>query len=402
MKCPLKYQNQSRLLTKEFFSLLADLANVRAGTKVFFYKRRIDEPPNERGFLGVWQAIPYNSSDVVYEDFHTKILFQDLQILGQCPHCYSSKSEVEPNKKVIICSECNKPIPGHILPIRFLIAPQTIYSKYIDDNTAYIDVTDDGRLSTLIFRKIYGAGRERSATPILPEECEKLERLLKKVASSRNASVPFMKSYPSNPLSTNMKPISDYLDFSNNNFIFISKQMQTGPLYNGRGEARYETILEFWMIHQLASNPQNLLSQLGLTPNEVLEWFGNQVLFGIGGEKSDVVLLFKNEEGLRCRAVIVELKKGTISRDTFSQLRQYAYWIAQLVTANIQGRVAQPFFITPIAIGHHKAQTLNKNNLPQSFTFTIPYQSPLSVQVDQPKVFEYLASSSGIQLTRVL
>jgi hypothetical protein len=44
VKYPVKFSSQSGIeYTRGFYSILADLANVQPGVRVFFYRRRIDE-----------------------------------------------------------------------------------------------------------------------------------------------------------------------------------------------------------------------------------------------------------------------------------------------------------------------------------------------------------------------
>ncbi|MFQ3611708.1 MAG: hypothetical protein SNJ72_09490 [Fimbriimonadales bacterium] len=152
-------------------------------------------------------------------------------------------------------------------------------------------------------------------------------------------------------------------------------------------------------MDKIARGDPNILGTLQVCQSETLEWFGNQILFGIGGEKSDIILLYRNENLERCRALIIELKRNLVDKDTFGQLQRYAYWIAQLVTANIQTQVADPFLITPVAIGHHASRKLT---IPSGFSFKIPYSAPLSVQVDPPRIYTYSASASGVHITRVM
>ena len=175
VKYPVKFSRQSGTeYTRGFYSILADLANVQPGVRVFFYRRRVDEPPEARGFIGEWEA-----DGTPYEDLQTAIAHDTQQILGCCPDCGCPVSKLADGRPC--CESCGVVLAGHILPLRFPIKQVHPYSCYLDDNTAYVDITDDGRLSTLIFRKVYGAGRERSVNPILPEEAEKVRRLLARV-----------------------------------------------------------------------------------------------------------------------------------------------------------------------------------------------------------------------------
>jgi hypothetical protein len=76
VKYPVKFSNQAGIAyTRGFYSILADLANVQPGVRVFFYRRRVDEPPEARGFIGEWEAI-----DAPYEDLQTDMSYGTLTI----------------------------------------------------------------------------------------------------------------------------------------------------------------------------------------------------------------------------------------------------------------------------------------------------------------------------------
>ncbi len=394
VKYPVSVADDRIVLTKGFFSILSDLSNIIQNTEIFFYQRRVDEPSGSRGFLGVWEPRPVSDKGYfVYEDTEVDIEHPAGQILARCPYCKRFDSKIQENQ--VVCSGCNERISGHILPLRIPIQPKKTYQKYLDDNTAYIDITDEGRLSTLIFRKLYGAGRERSVSPILPEESEKIRRLLNRV--QHTSTIPTPTSVPHNPPQQVSFIQQKYLDFKFRNYLIYNKKAIFTSIYNSEGIFRYETILEFWLINKIAYQFDELMRDFEIASEERLEWFGNQVLFGIGGERSDIVLLFRNNSNKRCRAIVIELKRETIDNNTFAQLSQYAYWIAQLVTANIQEEVTNPFYITPITIGHHSAKNLT---LSKSFEFIIPYSTPLTVRVETPRVFTYRASEQGVQLSR--
>lgn len=287
VKYPANYRGFGTIeYTRGFYSILADLANVQHGIRVFFYRRRIDEPPEGRGFIGEWTV-----SNSPYEDLATELTSGSLRIWGSCPHCGCPISTLVGKKP--LCESCTTELQGHILPLRFPINLTREYSRYLDDNTAYTDITDEGRLSTLIFRKIYGAGRERSVNPILPEEAAKLRRLLQRVETTeKNRRVHFPPPNLHHPPAT-ARPLDTYIDF---NREYPLKDKGNTLLYDLRsGELAYETILEFWILRQLVRNPNKVLSAFGFPPEtqEQLEWFASQVLFGIGGEKSDILLLLR-------------------------------------------------------------------------------------------------------------
>jgi len=216
VKYPVKFSSQAGIeYTRGFYSILADLANVQPGIRVFFYRRRIDEPPEGRGFIGEWEA-----DGSPYEDLLREIAYGNLKILGRCPKCGCPVSRL-PDKKSQNksysqphCESCKTELEGHILPLRFPLKLFHPYQRYLDDNTAYVDITDEGRLSTLIFRKVYGAGRERSVNPILPEEAEKLRRLLQRVErEGKNHQVSLPSASPHNPPPT-VQTLHHYINFT--------------------------------------------------------------------------------------------------------------------------------------------------------------------------------------------
>ncbi|MGQ9657126.1 MAG: hypothetical protein ACUVV1_04390 [Fimbriimonadales bacterium] len=389
VKYPVIFKGSNEIeYTRGFYSILADLANVQPGVSVFFYRRRIDEPPEGRGFIGEWEV----SADS-YEDLTTEMTYGNLKIFGRCPYCGCPISILVDKKPR--CESCEAELQGHILPLRFPINLTREYSRYLDDNTAYTDITDEGRLSTLIFRKIYGAGRERSVNPILPEEAVKLRRLLQRVETAeKNHRVHFPSPNLYHPLTT-AQSLDSYINFAQE---YPLKDKGNTLLYDPKSdELAYETILEFWILRQLVRNPTQILSDLGFPPKtqEQLEWFANQVLFGIGGEKSDILLLLRNSLGKRCRAIVIELKKGTIDAQSFQQVKSYAYWVAQLVTAQVQDAIQHPFVITPIAVGHRIQRGLQPF---ESFRFQIPYATPLTVVVEQPRALIYSVQNAEIIL----
>ena len=312
------------------YSLFADLKAIRVGDIVIFYHRRIDEPPTQRGFRGVFKVISepfFDKEDISWEENGNKFV-----VLGKCPNCGASFSE----KKDGTCPSCKESLPTvkiggrdvvsqHILPNRILIKPIRYYEKPVDDNTAYIDVTDAGVLRTMLFRKIFGAGRERSISHLLPEEIEKILRLLERVNSGNTGNFKF-EPYPKSKREK------------------IKINLGDGP------QVRFESILEAWMMENIDKDYPVLKDVIG--PSKEIEYFGNNVLYGIGGEKSDILLTHIDENGVRFKATVIELKKGTITDDAIDQVERYAYWIGQLVTANyILFYEIKELFLQPIVIG---------------------------------------------------
>lgn len=366
---------------KQFWSILADLSNIRIGDKIFFYQRRIDENQEGRGFIGV-----FRSTSLAFED-NADISYNGNFIYGECPSCHRKTiSKIENNS--IKCSNCRGSINGYILPLRITIKVDRFYERYLDDNRAYIDITDRGRLSTLLFRKIYGKGRERSCSPILPEEAEKLERLLERCENQQINNRVFEEYQPDPYVPTNFIFISNYLN-----------QIQ----FNQNGELRYEFMLEFYIMQLLNWGDQ--IVQSIFRPFCEIEWFGNQILFGIGGDKTDLLVLYKRND-MRYRADVVELKKGSIRPNDLEEIMKYIYWISQLVTSNIQDRIENPFYLKPILIGRsvnsiQKIRRIWTDIRKRPFT-VIPYNNPLEIHLLDLEIWNYDFSSRQIFFSRII
>lgn len=214
----------------------------------------------------------------------------------------------------------------------------------------------------------------------------------------KNELIPYSSEFgitrPSNAGKT--APIKEYLDFSMR-YNLKDKYSQTNIL-NQNGLDHWGTILEAWFMYELANNPVQVLSFLGVPlPNGYqVKWFGNQVLYGIGGEKSDILILLQDDSGNRAKAILLEIRKDNISNKVFEQIKKYSYRVVQLVTANVRYRTCNPFEIIPIVVGGRASNSIKIP--PPTYEFTISYGEPLTVKVHQPIVKTYKADEKGIHL----
>jgi hypothetical protein len=348
-------------------SLYADLGNIRVGDIVFFYQRRIDEPRLERGFRGVFRVVSepfFDPSDVDYGG---------NLVRGKCPYCGSPHSEKRKrgNRETVECPNCKHELKfsEHILPNRVLIEPLEYYEKPVDDNTAYINHTDPGVLWTMLFRKIYGRGRERSVSPILPEECDKLLRLLRRVNNNRTADL-------------------DFRPYTPNQRGQIVIDLGRGP------QVSYEDALIAWITRNIDKNPPVLGN---IVPAEELEFFGNQVMYGIGGEKVDFLCLHKKDDK-RYKATVIEVKKGEVSLGAVEKIADYSYWVAQLSTANLQYPVGE-FEVQPVLIGFEfPRKVVSAVRGMKEKKFVIPYSRvPCEVTVRKPILVKYTVERGSVK-----
>lgn len=370
-------------------SVYADLLATRPGDFVLFYQRRIDENPEQRGFRGLYRVVgpPFVDTKTVKS--------QDQTVLGACPHCNQPFSEKlnEDGSGTAYCRNpnCKHPLSPteHILPNRLPIELVQYFERPVDDNSAYIDRTDDGTLWTMIFRKQFGAGRERSINHILPEEGEKLRRLLLRGNDGRPSTPPdgLPHGYPSG----SRTPIR--------------------VTYPPEAPFTAESYLYAWLNENVDSADPVLRQVLGPVPR--IEYAGNQVLYGIGGDAMDYLVLHRKERGDavgfdaelpgdaeraigeqagRYAATVIEVKKGAVDEDTLNQVDRYAYYVAQVASANCLPEPPATLLVRPVLLGHGQAASLLAKLQTRSsrrILLNYPGGRTTTVFVTRPVVLDY-------------
>lgn len=326
--------------------LISDIKTYRKGDFVIFYQMRIGESPLSRGFRDVFRII----SDPFFDD--SSVRLNNNIVLGKCPICsypYSEEIKKDGGSYIQRCSNPENhhelPREQHILPYRVLIEPILRFDKPVDDNTAYVDAEDYGELPTLRWRKVTGAGRARSAQRILPEEAEKLVRLMKKINNELESENTSTNNYITSQQTINklIPPTLQIKRDTSGISLFIVKR-------DGSFSGEYG--LETWMLENIDKNIPILNEIIGSL--DELEFFGNNVQYGVGGENADILLLHKKNEK-RFKSTVFELKKDDVNLDTIDQVlnpekQNYARWIGQLVTANCNPTI-KDLQIQPVMVG---------------------------------------------------
>jgi len=360
------------------YGLYADLMALRKGDYVFFYQYRTDETKEERGFRGVYKVLSnpfFDESDV-----RGIGVSKGLTVKGKCPVCgtpFSLKAGKEQRLGKRRCPNCGDEHGNPILPNRVLIDTEEYYINPVDDNTAYINHTNHGMLWTMLFRKTFGAGRARSITHILPEETEKLIRLLKRLNSN-------------GPLKEHgFKP---YTTVQNVNKSAIKLALGNGP------KVLYESKLEAWFMKNADKNRPVLADIIGDVKE--LDYFGNNVLYGIGGEKVDVLCLH-SIGGKRYKATVFELKKDNVTKKALEQINDYSYWVAQLATAYLEYPIKK-FEIQPVLIGNGTSQrSVNDIKGVEERKIELPLKPICEVTVKKPIVLDYILEDNDIFFERL-
>lgn len=394
VKHPLSRSNQ--------YGVYADLLATRPGDFVFFYQRRVDELPYDRGFRGIFRVTGPPFVD------RTTIDSGGNQVLGECPSCHELFSEKAPRgdegSSQRLCPKCHAELDAtkHILPNRLPLELVTHYERPVDDNSAYIDRTDPGSLWTLIFRKQFGAGRERSINHILPEEAEKIRRLL--IRSNPGDPPPLPKGFPRGYPVTPRMPLP---------FALPKEAPFTA-----------ESALYAWLNQNVDSDDKTLRSVLG--PARNMEYFGNQVLYGIGGDTADYIVLHSKgagesqsldttsssgydksvvDQGGRFAVTVIEIKKDAVDLDTLEQVDRYAYYVGQVASANCLPAPPKSLLVRPILLGFNADPGLLsalKGRKERQIFLSYPGGDATMAVVVPPKVLTYDASASGLGLTRLV
>lgn len=395
VKNPNKLSKRRNIITLNtaFFGLCADLKALRIGDIVFFYQMRIEEEKHDRGFRGIFKIKSepfFDNNDIGGVAESTGELGSaNKKVLGKCPFCKSSLSEgsktitekiklknggeKEREIDVYACKKCGKELDFHILPNRVLIEPIKLFKNrennleaVIDDNTAYIDrnyiKNNLPVLWTMLFRKTYGAGRERSITHILPEEANKLNFIFNDLFDEAD--------------SENIEP---YEKPSNASSIEIPLEC------NDDGELKIEALLEAWVMENIDKNIPVLNGIIG--DLKELEYFGNNVLYGIGGEKVDILCIHK-KNGERFRATVIELKKGTLKKNDIEQIKDYTKWTSQLVFGDDSKE--SKLKIQPVIIGF---------NIPDRI---IEFAKTMITETQKPILLRYEVKNNTIKFERIL
>lgn len=371
----IQQQNRAGNLNIAFFNQMADIMNIKVGDLVYFYMLtkgqrkffRLQDEDNfdklEQGYYGVFKVVgkPFFSEDEIKGIYP----LENYYIFGSTENENYSRFSLNINGKVF-----KPPILYVRIPIKPIEHYEDLENKFVDDNQAYIDKTDEGMLSTLLFKKIKRIGEERSITPILPEEASKIARLIFK-QKKKNFSLNIDRSN----LITNNDPEKEV------KLILSSADGQNFDL---------EAMVESYILHRLNNNlPLNGLDNIIGDRNEI-EFCGNQIQYGISGNKVDVLLLHKKELGgstaYRYKATVIELKRDQIKKEDITQIIDYQKWVAQLTTFNNLKA------IQPVLIGKKTSIRINqatKNKIKEAL------EKINELGVSTPLFFEYVLSGNG-------
>jgi predicted RNA-binding protein len=394
--CGVKNPNKETIMQKtgakrpntSHYGLIADLVTLRVGDYIIFYQMRREESKLDRGFRGIYKVVsnPFFSNEDIegLESSQGDLGSKDKKVFGKCPYCQTeisdkaikiekeilSKSGKKQTKKmnIYICQECEKELKNHILPNRVLIEPLIVFEGAIDDNTAYIDRNfidlekDLPILWTMLFRKTSGEGRARSITHILPEEYNKLKKIFE----------------------------TNYKESKENNFQkYVPKDKEDIKIpldTDSDGELKIEAFLEAWLMQNIGINNIEGFDDV-IGNKEEIEYFGNNVLWGIGGEKVDILIVYNNGKE-RTRADVIELKKGSIVKKDIEQIKDYTKWMAQLVFGD--DSLDSKKKIQPILIGLNADES------------RINEAKKLITDTQKPILMEYIIDKDKLKFKRVL
>jgi hypothetical protein len=230
----------------------------------------------------------------------------------------------------------------------------------------------------MLFRKTHGRGRARSITQILPEETDKLIRLLN-----------LERLNPNGPL--NKHGFKPYTTVKDANKKAIKLELGNGP------KVSCESKLEAWFMKNVDKNRPVLADIIG--DAKKLDYFGNNVLYGIGGEKVDVLCLHSSD-GKRYKATVIELKKDNITKKALEQINDYSYWVAQLATAYLEYQIKK-FEIQPVLIGNGTSQkSIDDIKSSEERKIELPLKPICKVTVRKPIILDYTLKDNDVFFKR--
>ena len=371
----IEQQNIRGNFNTAFYGQRADLMNIKVGDLVYFYMQtkgqrkffEVQDMANfdslEQGYYGVFKVSgkPFMSEEEIKGAYPLENYF----IFGSTGNVNYSRFQLNINNRIV-----KPPILYIRIPIQPIEHYEDLENKFVDDNQAYIDKTDEGTLSTLLFKKIKRIGEERSITPILPEEASKIARLLFKQKK---------KNFPLNidhgNLVTNDDPTKE---------IKLTVSSADGQSFD------LEAMLEGYILHRLNNNlPLDGIDDVVGNRDEI-EFCGNQIQYGISGNKVDILLLHKKELGgstaYRYKATVIELKKDQIKKEDIIQIIDYQKWMAQLTTFNNLKA------IQPVLIGKKISTRINQSTKDK---IKVALEKIKELGVSTPLFFEYVLSGSG-------
>ncbi len=328
---------------KEKYGLYADLMCLREGDLVFFYQRFDSKNKETNGFHGIYKIVgkPFFDTTDIKDQTTSK------EVKGKCVCGHSNSPKRQDQFSPAKCLNCGRIIDHPILPNRIFIQVQQYFENSVSDDYAYVDHTDYGVLWTMLFRKTTGAGRARSIMHILPEEAEKLKRLL--IRANNNTSSGYTpQTYTG--ISTHLVTI----DIAGNS--------------NNDGSLNYESVLHAWIMENIDKNLPVLGPIIG--PLNELEYFGACIPYNLTTNNVDILCLHK-KEGKRYKATVIEIKQGKINKGAVNQINDYLPWISQLATENAEPEITH-LEIQPVIIGFGKT---NNITLPPQKTDTKIYFS---------------------------
>ncbi len=371
----IQQRNRAGNLNIAFFNQMADLMNIKIGDLVYFYMQtkgkrkffKLQDEDNfdnlEQGYYGVFEVsgMPFLSESEIKGTYPLENYF----IFGSIDNENYSRFQSMINGRIV-----KPPILYVRIPIKPIKHYEDLENKFVDDNQAYIDKTDEGMLSTLLFKKIKRIGEERSITPILPEEASKIARLI------------FKQKKKNFPLNIDQDNLMKNNDSEKEVKLILSSS-------DGKNFA-LEAMLESYILHQLNNDlPLEGLDDIIGNRNEI-EFCGNQVQYGISGNKVDVLLLHKKELGgstaYRYKATVIELKRDQIKKEDITQIIDYQKWVAQLTTFNNLKA------IQPVLIGKKTSIRINqitKDKIKKAL------EKINELGVSTPLFFEYILNENG-------
>jgi len=203
---------------------------------------------------------------------------------------------------------------GQLFPIKIPIQREgKKFGRFLPEYEA-VDLWDSKLLWNAIGKKSIGRGR--SITHQTPMEDIKLKEMMETKAFDKNMPVESVNvimndSVRGVPISIDASrdkwdnKLKELLDKTDENKRLSCLDLNGVPWRNG-DRFQTEKTLEAWLMENIDKDSCGQLRDILLKDGEKIDWFGNNLPFGVQGSAMDMIIVHSTREKMRC--TVIELK----------------------------------------------------------------------------------------------
>ncbi|MHA1812696.1 MAG: hypothetical protein ACTSYX_04590 [Candidatus Thorarchaeota archaeon] len=267
----------------------------------------------------------------------------------------------------------NRPHPLHVFSLRIDIEPFIQFRRAVSDERAYADMTDPGMIWIGRHDNQMGPGKGSSIRQLLPEEAEKITRLL---ATEPDQSIvnAAKHAYP------NPRGRITNTDGTPAEHLEIKRRPRAGDVL------QYELSLNCDFARHF-DKKDSLTKPLGRDYSvRDIDYASSEFPWGYMAGTCDFVVS-QTEGGVRNRIWVFEFKRDWVNDDASIQVSLYVPWVVQTVM-QFASKVPDLVVVHPVMVGRRlRPGTV----VPETYRYHVIFNSGVSldVVVQQPRYLEY-------------